>query len=67
MAAGGNREQITIPFKRESPKAAKKESKITDPLTFPEFILFGFTAVGGYYIVSFLFQEAVKYLKQLGQ
>ena len=67
MAAGKSHEQRTIPVNYEAQKAPNQEQKPKEPLTFPEFILFGFTAVGGYYIVSFLFEEAVNFIKELGQ
>jgi hypothetical protein len=64
MAAGGIHEQETIPVKFESPKAAKSE---TGPFNIAELIILTTAAVGGWYILSFVYEEAVKFIKELGQ
>ena len=71
MAGRENHVQDTIPVKYEAQLASIKETrsiqKPKEPLTYLELMLYGFS--GGCLLVvgNFIFQEAVKYLRQLGQ
>ena len=64
MAATRNSEQATTPIKHESPKAAKSE---TGPFNIAELIILITATVGGFHIFNFICEEAVRFIKELGQ
>jgi len=71
MAGRENHVQDTIPVKYEAQLASidksRRVQKLKEPLTISELILNTFGGICFLAVANFLFEEAVKYLRQLGQ
>ena len=67
MAACKSHEQRTIPVNYEALKAPSQEQKPKEPLTISELMLNTFGGICFLVVANFIFQEAVKYIRELGQ